>query len=52
MYRIVGGLAERLGAILVSPEYIYGRKWGYKASAEEHHAVADVLSDAALFQCR
>ena len=32
--------------ILISPEYIYGHKWGYKASSEEHRAIADIMIDA------
>lgn len=45
--RVWGRRADKLGMILISPEYIYGRKWGYHFSVEEHEAVLGALSHAA-----
>ncbi len=42
-----GPVCERYGVVLLAPEYIYGRKWGYKNSDEEHHSVIDAVPDAA-----
>lgn len=39
-------LAERYGMILIAPEYIYGRRWGYRSSAEEHRAIAGAVAHA------
>jgi hypothetical protein len=47
MNRIWGKHAAREGWILISPEYIYGRKWGYHFSEEEHRAVVSALRHAA-----
>ncbi len=38
-----GELAERHGFLLISPEYIYGRRYGYECSETEHHAVLGAL---------
>jgi len=35
------------GMILIDPEYVYGRKWGYRHSRQEHQAVLGALWDAA-----
>ena len=42
-----GPHAEKLGMILIGPEYIYGRKWGYHFSVDEHEAVLGALWHAA-----
>ncbi len=42
-----GAVAERWGMILISPEYVYNRKWGYKNSEEEHLSVLNAVHDAA-----
>jgi len=43
MDRILGTRAERDQFILIAPEYIYGRAWGYNFSVEEHQAVLGAL---------
>lgn len=45
--RIWGRHADRWGMILIAPEYIYGRKWGYHFSVQEHEAVLGALWHAA-----
>ncbi len=35
------------GMILIDPEYVYGRRWGYRYSQQEHDAVLGALQDAA-----
>ena len=47
MKRYWGDTAERYGFVLVSPEYVYGRESGYKASREEHEAVLGAVWHAA-----
>lgn len=41
-----GPFAETYGMILISPEYIYGRKDGYGFSETEHQSVLGALRDA------
>jgi predicted esterase len=47
MNRYWGPTAERYGLVLVSPEYVYGREFGYQASQEEHEAVLGAVWHAA-----
>lgn len=44
---IWGKETTRNGIILISPEYVYGRKDGYQYSHEEHRAVVGALEHAA-----
>jgi dienelactone hydrolase len=44
-----GEHAAREGWILISPEYIYGRKSGYLFSSQEHQAVIGAVRNAARF---
>lgn len=47
MQHFWGRLAADNGIILISPEYVYGRKSGYLLSAEEQYAVMGALWHAA-----
>lgn len=43
-----GTLADKHGYVLIAPEYIYGRPFGYRCSAEEHTAVLGAIQHAAV----
>jgi len=47
MLGIWGPVADRLGWILISPEYIYGRRAGYRGNYDELDAVMGALHHAA-----
>lgn len=46
MKRFWGETADRFGFVLISPEYIYGRRWGYNSSTEESEAILGAVRHA------
>lgn len=46
MYTYWGRWAERHGYVIVSPEYIYGREFGFRYSEEEVHSINGAITHA------